>query len=107
MSKTAQDFWNPRSLEELGIYNFNNGTSTGSDNFSSGEELASYSPVDGALIGKVRTTSKADYEKVMDVATNAFKIWKTKPAPLRGEIVRQFGDKLRELKEPLGRLVFL
>ncbi|MCM4171177.1 aldehyde dehydrogenase family protein [Arenibacter sp. TNZ] len=105
MSKTAQDFGIHEALKKLGITTLNNGTSTGSDNFSSGEELASYSPVDGALIGKVRTTSKADYEKVMDVATNAFKIWKTKPAPLRGEIVRQFGDKLRELKEPLGRLV--
>ena len=27
------------------------------------------------------------------------------PAPQRGEIVRQFGDKLRELKKPLGELV--
>jgi aldehyde dehydrogenase (NAD+) len=26
-------------------------------------------------------------------------------APQRGEIVRQFGNKLRELKEPLGKLV--
>lgn len=27
------------------------------------------------------------------------------PAPLRGEIVRQFGDELRRLKDPLGKLV--
>jgi len=41
----------------------------------------------------------------MATATDAFKTWRTKPAPLRGEIVRQFGEKLRELKEPLGKLV--
>jgi aldehyde dehydrogenase (NAD+) len=41
----------------------------------------------------------------MEAASSAFKIWRTKPAPQRGEIVRQFGDKLRELKEPLGKLV--
>ena len=105
MSKIAQDFGIQEALEKLGIQTINNGTSTGSNNFSSGGELASYSPVDGALIGKVRTTSAVDYEKVMDSATSAFKIWRTKPAPQRGEIIRQFGDKLRELKEPLGKLV--
>ncbi|MCM4163954.1 MULTISPECIES: aldehyde dehydrogenase family protein [unclassified Arenibacter] len=105
MSKIAQEFGIHEALKKLGIQTINNGTSTGLNNFASGGELSSYSPVDGALIGKVRSTSKKDYETVMDVATNAFKIWRTKPAPQRGEIVRQFGDKLRELKEPLGILV--
>jgi len=105
MSKIAQEFGIDEALKKLGIKSINNGTSTGSDNFSSGQELSSYSPVDGALIAKVKTTSKEDYEKVMDAANSAFKIWRTKPAPQRGEIVRQFGDKLRELKEPLGKLV--
>jgi aldehyde dehydrogenase (NAD+) len=57
------------------------------------------------LIGKVSTTTKEDYEKVMQTATEAFKTWRTKPAPLRGEIVRQFGEKLRVKKEALGKLV--
>ncbi|MDX1766919.1 MAG: aldehyde dehydrogenase family protein [Arenibacter troitsensis] len=105
MSKIAQEFGIQEALKKLGVEAINNGTSTGSNNFYSGGELSSYSPVDGALIGKVRTTSKEDYEKVMEAANNAFKIWRTKPAPQRGEIVRQFGDKLRELKEPLGKLV--
>src|SRR5690554_7659679 len=41
----------------------------------------------------------------METATEAFKTWKLKPAPQRGEIVRQFGNELRRLKEPLGKLV--
>ena len=41
----------------------------------------------------------------MASATSAFKHWRTIPAPKRGEIVRQFGDKLRWHKEALGKLV--
>ena len=105
MTLIATDFGIQKALKQLGVSEVNNGTSTGSQNFSSGEILASYSPVDGELIGKVKTTSKDDYEKMMETATAAFKEWKLMPAPQRGEIVRQFGEKLRELKEPLGKLV--
>ena len=105
MTKIATEFGLHDALKALGITAINNGTSTGSINFSSGETIESYSPVDGALIAKVKTTSESDYEKVLVSATEAFKSWRTKPAPQRGEIVRQFGDKLRELKEPLGKLV--
>ncbi|RTE54593.1 aldehyde dehydrogenase family protein [Arenibacter aquaticus] len=105
MSDIAQKFGIQEALELLGIHDINDGTSTGSKHFSSGELIESYSPVDGALIAKVRTTSAKDYSQVMDTATAAFKAWRTKPAPQRGEIVRQFGQKLRELKEPLGKLV--
>ena len=54
---------------------------------------------------KVRSSSGADYEKVVSVAASAFKKWRTIPAPKRGEIVRQFGEKLRTHKEALGKLV--
>jgi aldehyde dehydrogenase (NAD+) len=95
----------PEALKALGIKEINDGTSTGSNSFSSGEIIESYSPVDGQIIGKVKTTTAADYEKVMQSATTAFKSFRAMPAPQRGEIVRQFGNKLRELKEPLGKLV--
>jgi len=105
MSVVATSFGIEEALKQLGLEAVNKGTSTGSDWFSEGEEIASYSPVDGKLIGKVTTTSKADYEKVMNAATTSFKTWRTTPAPLRGEVVRQFGEELRRLKEPLGKLV--
>ncbi|EAQ42711.1 aldehyde dehydrogenase family protein [Polaribacter sp. MED152] len=92
-------------LQQLGLKDINEGTSTGSNNFSNGEIIESFSPVDGKLIGKVKTTTKEDYEKVITTATKAFLTWRDKPAPQRGEIVRQFGNKLRDLKEPLGKLV--
>ncbi|HLV23701.1 MAG TPA: aldehyde dehydrogenase family protein, partial [Moheibacter sp.] len=73
--------------------------------FSNGEIIESYSPVDGKLIGKVKTTTQEDYEKAIASAQEAFKVWRTTPAPVRGEIVRQFGQKLREYKADLGKLV--
>jgi aldehyde dehydrogenase (NAD+) len=105
MSKIAADFGINDALTTLSIKDINKGTSTGLKSFGAGYEITSHSPVDGAKIAKVTTTTKSDYETVMQTATAAFKEWRTKPAPLRGEIVRQFGDKLRTYKEPLGKLV--
>jgi len=105
MLKTATAFGIEDALDQLGIKKTNNGTSTGSEWFSSKEEIASYSPVDGQLIAKVNVTTKDDYEKVITTARKAFMSWRLTPAPQRGEIVRQFGDELRRLKEPLGKLV--
>ncbi len=93
------------ALKKLRILSVNEGTSTGLNYFSSGPIIESFSPVDGKLIASVKTTSKTDYQKVMKAATEAFKTWRLVPAPQRGEIVRQFGEKLREKKETLGKLV--
>ncbi len=92
-------------LKELGLKKENAGTSTGAKTSNSEKYIESYSPVDGKLIGKVSMTTKKEYEKVMKAATSAFKGWRTTPAPQRGEIVRQYGNALREHKEALGQLV--
>jgi aldehyde dehydrogenase (NAD+) len=105
MSTIAQQFGMTEALEILGVKAINEGTSTGNTWFSNGEVFESYSPVDGQLIGKVKASTAADYEKVMLSATDAFKTFRVMPAPKRGEIVRQFGEKLRQYKEPLGKLV--
>jgi len=105
MEAIATDFGIKDALNQLGVKDLNKGTSTGSNNFSNGEIIESYSPVDGQLIGKVESTTRSDYDKVMNAATKAFLSWRDIPAPKRGEIVRQFGNKLRDLKEPLGKLV--
>lgn len=92
-------------LQKLGLQTENKGTSTGSTFFGSGASIESWSPVDGKTIGSVSTTTKEDYEKVVETAQKAFSVWREMTAPHRGEIVRQFGDILREYKEPLGKLV--
>ena len=78
------------SLKKLGLSSHNIGTSTGSNNFSNGDFISSYSPADGKEIGTVSTTTLEDYNKVIESAQSAFKYWRTVPAPQRGEIVRQF-----------------
>lgn len=93
-------------LQQLNIKAENTGTSTGSKQLTGkGELIKSYSPVDGKLIGSVISTTKDDYNSVLETAENAFKEWRKWPAPKRGDVVRQFGEALRANKEALGKLV--
>ncbi len=95
-------------FERLQLKELNPGVSTGAVwHESNGQITASYSPIDGSLIGKVQNASIDDYEMVMQKAQEAFKVWKSVPAPQRGEVVRQIGLALREYKEDLGYLVTL
>ena len=93
------------ALLALGIKEINEGSSTGQNCFSNGEVLSSFSPVDGKLIAKVKCSTEADYQKVIEKSASAFKEWRKVPAPKRGELVRLFGQKLREKKAELGKLV--
>ncbi|MBF5027342.1 L-piperidine-6-carboxylate dehydrogenase [Planobacterium oryzisoli] len=92
-------------LKNLGIEPENLGVSTGGDFFASGEEITSYSPVDGVAIARIRTASMENYQEVMEKAREAFLEFRMMPAPKRGELVRQFGLKLRQKKQDLGTLV--
>jgi aldehyde dehydrogenase (NAD+) len=98
-----------KSLDKLfnkyGLNKLSHGCSTGSEWFSSGDTIQSYSPVDGKLIGEISSGSKKDFDNIIQVSKKAFKEFREIPAPKRGELVRQFGNKLREEKELLGTLV--
>ncbi|MCC7333140.1 MAG: aldehyde dehydrogenase family protein [Flavobacteriales bacterium] len=102
---TSNSFGIEETLKKLGLKEINEGTSTGSTFYKGDKTISSFSPTDGKLIGRVTVTSPENYEKVMNTASDAFRIFRAIPAPKRGELVRQFGQKLRELKEPLGKLV--
>jgi aldehyde dehydrogenase (NAD+) len=105
METITDQFGIAETLSTLGIQEINPGTSTGTQFFANGDVLESYSPTNGQLIGKVTMSTKADYEMAMKKAEDAFKTFKLMPAPQRGEIVRQFGQKLRVHKDALGKLV--
>ena len=105
MTTKISEFGIAEALQKLGVNKINEGTSTGLHHFANGEILESYSPVDGKLIGSVKMSTAEDYEKTIQAATAAFKTFRLMPAPQRGEIVRQFGEKLRQNKEALGKLV--
>ncbi|MEX0780608.1 MAG: aldehyde dehydrogenase family protein [Balneolales bacterium] len=94
-------------LESLGISKLNNGTRTGLKTIGSAEnnQLASISPVDGKEIASVSQTTTEELDQVIHTATEAFKTWRTVPAPKRGEVIREIGLELRKHKEDLGKLV--
>jgi len=93
-------------LAQFGIEAENNGASTGGHWLkTSGAKVDSVSPADGSVIASVNFATEADYEAVVLKSQEAFKEWKTWPAPKRGEVVRQLGQKLRENKNSLGKLV--
>jgi aldehyde dehydrogenase (NAD+) len=93
-------------LKKLGLRARNQGAWTGQNDITGSRRyIDSHSPVDGEFIGSVSITTREQYDQVIQSAEQAFKIWREMPAPKRGEIVRQYGQVLREYKEPLGRLV--
>jgi aldehyde dehydrogenase (NAD+) len=94
-------------LNHLHINDINEAFSTGSEWGSSADSQVKViiSPVDGKKIASVKLATETDYNKVIEKAGEAFKKWRTVPAPKRGEIVRQIGDALRNKKEELGTLV--
>lgn len=93
-------------LSTLNIKERNPGTWIGRKTFDGEQKnIESVSPVDGNFIGSVLITSKEEYNEVINTSTEAFKQWRNVPAPKRGDLIRQYGDILRENKEPLGKLV--
>ncbi|MEM6297883.1 MAG: aldehyde dehydrogenase family protein [Bacteroidota bacterium] len=97
-----------KMLDTLGIQKDNPAYATG-QTFGAikadAEKRDIYSPTDGELIASVGYATEEDYNRIIETAQSAFEVWRKMPAPQRGEIVRQIGDKLREYKDELGRLV--
>jgi aldehyde dehydrogenase (NAD+) len=93
-------------LKELGIQKHNNGSSTGQNWFDNPKQtIDSISPVNGNHIASISVTTKENYHEIISTAQQAYLVWRTWPAPKRGEIVRQIGEALRRKKHALGSLV--
>jgi aldehyde dehydrogenase (NAD+) len=69
--------------------------------------LTSLNPTSGKPIAKVLEAGPADYERIVNSAEQSFRTWRMRPAPQRGEIVRQLGEELRKNKKALGKLISL
>jgi aldehyde dehydrogenase (NAD+) len=72
-----------------------------------GGTLAVHSPIDGAEVARVRETDPAAMAGIIAKSQDAFKAWRTVPAPRRGELVRLLGEELRAAKAELGAVVTL
>ncbi len=97
-------------LKALGLSQTNAGTYLGNDEWSKTTDagiVQSVNPSTNEVIASVHASSASDYENIVKRAQAAFAIWRTTPAPRRGEAVRLCGDALRKHKDALGSLVAL
>jgi len=97
-------------LTQCGINKHNFGSCVGGMDWIStkdaGENI-SYCPSDESRIATVYEANENDYEHIVSNATSAFNEWRKVPAPIRGDLVREMGNALRDKKEILGSLVSL
>jgi Aldehyde dehydrogenase family len=96
-------------LEALGVQQTHSGVWTGDGGWleTSGDLIESVNPATGEVIGRVRSATATDYERVIASARKIAAEWRKVPAPKRGEAVRLVGDALRAHKNELGTLVTL
>ncbi len=93
-------------LTVLGIEERNLGGFCG-EWMGSGPELEVMTPIDGSQLATVQQVTEGEYDAIVSRAQDAYLHWRTVPAPRRGEVVRQIGNRLREVKLKLGALVTL
>ncbi|WP_202844725.1 L-piperidine-6-carboxylate dehydrogenase [Luteimonas saliphila] len=97
-------------LTALGLGADESGTYLGNGEWSKTADAGVLEPVNpttGEVLGRVRASSQADYALIVERAQAAFKVWRTTPAPRRGEAIRLCADALRAHKDALGSLVAL
>ncbi|UHQ18617.1 aldehyde dehydrogenase family protein [Lysobacter sp. KIS68-7] len=97
-------------LKALGLGATESGTYLGNGEWSKTSDAGVIEPVnptDGAVLAKVHASSQADYDTIVERAQATFKVWRTTPAPRRGEAIRLCAEALRANKDALGSLVAL
>ncbi|HEY2347164.1 MAG TPA: aldehyde dehydrogenase family protein [Xanthomonadaceae bacterium] len=97
-------------LSALGLRAVESGTYLGRGEWSKTHDAGVIEPVnptDGEVIARVHASSQSDYDTIIARAQEAFAIWRTTPAPRRGEAIRRCAEALRTHKDALGSLVAL
>ncbi|GAB3365475.1 aldehyde dehydrogenase family protein [Lysobacter rhizosphaerae] len=97
-------------LTALGLTDNESGTYLGSGQWSATKDAGVIEPVNpttGEVLGRVQASSRADYDTIVERAQAVYKVWRTTPAPRRGEAIRLCADALRTHKDALGSLVAL
>ena len=97
-------------LTSLGLTGTESGTYLGNGEWAKTSDagiLEPINPTDGEVLARVQASSQDDYDTIVERAQAAFQVWRTTPAPRRGEAVRLCADALREHKDALGSLVAL
>lgn len=96
-------------LKSLGLKPENPGTWLGPESSADPEAplIESINPTNGKLIARVRSTTPAEYDRLVTAARRSFLEWRKIPAPARGDAIRRIGNALRDHKDALGSLVTL
>ena len=97
-------------LSALGLGASESGTYLGHGEWSTTADAGVIEPINpttGEVLGRVMASSQADYDLIVERAQAAFKVWRTTPAPRRGEAIRLCAEALRAHKDALGSLVAL
>ena len=95
-------------LAALGLSDTESGTYLGRGEWSKTTDAGVLEPVNpstGEVIGRVYASSQSDYDTLIARAEEAYAVWRTTPAPKRGEAIRLCADALRAHKDALGSLV--
>jgi aldehyde dehydrogenase (NAD+) len=96
-------------LDQLGLQTVNDGTWLGAESSADNKAplIESINPASNEVIASVRSTTPAEYDRVIAAAQASFEVWRKVPAPVRGEAIRRIGNGLRKYKDALGSLVSL
>src|SRR3712207_6178728 len=62
-------------------------------------------PITGEVIFRLQSHSSDDIDRAVDRAAAAFRSWREVPAPVRGHLVKRWGQLLTEHKDDLAVLV--
>jgi aldehyde dehydrogenase (NAD+) len=67
-------------------------------------DLIARSPITGGELARLHSHSPAQVAETVAAAQDAFRQWRTVPAPVRGALVRELAELLREHNEGLGEV---
>ncbi len=79
----------------------------GAEKLTSSNSQSVFSPIDNHHFATIGEAESSQVEAVTKATQSAFSEWRSWPAPKRGEVVRQFGQKLRDHKEALAQIITL
>src|SRR3954469_5330089 len=68
-------------------------------------DLVARTPISGGELARLRSHTASEVADTVTAAAEAFRTWRTVPGPVRGNLVRELGELLREHKDDLGALV--
>lgn len=94
------------ALKQLDVGALRHGVAVGdASHKGQGNSHTVRSPIDASTIAELQFASAGQVHDAIDAASAAFQTWRVVPPPVRGELVRRYGERLRAVKSDLATLV--